>query len=100
MRRAPAAGHGISNVSWPPLFRLNSFARGAGNPPPSDGRDGRDGRAASGAPSPDHELHRGLPRGGQAYFSLRQLIEARFSNVLDSISISKPLRSRYFKVST
>ena len=33
-----------------------------------------------------------------AYFSLRQLIEPRVSVVLDSISTSKPLRSRYFSV--
>ena len=34
------------------------------------------------------------------YFSLRQFAEARFSIVPDSISMSKPLRSRYFSVST
>lgn len=34
------------------------------------------------------------------YFSLRQLTEPRFSTVLDSISTSKPFRSRYFSVST
>lgn len=34
------------------------------------------------------------------YFSLRQLTEPRFSTVLDSISMSKPLRSRYLSVIT
>lgn len=34
------------------------------------------------------------------YFSFRQLSEPRFSTVLDSISMSKPRRSRYFSVST
>ena len=35
-----------------------------------------------------------------AYFSLRQFTEARFSTVLDSIWMSKPLRSRYFSIIT
>ena len=34
------------------------------------------------------------------YFSVRQFTEARFSTVLDSIWMSKPLRSRYFSIST
>ena len=34
------------------------------------------------------------------YFSFRQFTDPRFSTVLDSISMSKPLRSRYFKVIT
>ena len=34
------------------------------------------------------------------YFSLRLFTDARFSTVLDSISMSKPRRSRYFSVST
>ena len=34
------------------------------------------------------------------YFSFRQFTEPRFSTVLDSISMSKPLRSRYFRVIT
>ena len=38
------------------------------------------------------------PAARAAYFSLRQLIEPRVSMVLDSISTSKPLRSRYFSV--
>jgi len=36
----------------------------------------------------------------RGYFSLRQLIEPRFSIVLDSTSMSKPRPSRYFSVST
>ena len=39
-------------------------------------------------------------RSMRCYFSLRQLIEARFSTVLDSIWMSKPLRSRYFSIIT
>jgi hypothetical protein len=38
--------------------------------------------------------------GRGRYFSLRQFTEPRFSTVLDSISMSKPLRSRYFNVTT
>lgn len=34
------------------------------------------------------------------YRSLRQFTEPRVSTVLDSISRSKPLRSRYFRIST
>ncbi len=34
------------------------------------------------------------------YFSRRQLIEPRFSTVLDSTSTSNPRRSRYFSVIT
>ena len=41
-----------------------------------------------------HHAHR------SNHFSFRQLTEPRFSTVLDSISMSKPLRSRYFSVIT
>ena len=37
---------------------------------------------------------------GRRYFSLRQFTDALFSTVLDSTSMSKPLRNRYFNVST
>lgn len=44
----------------------------------------------------------GVKQPGRArlYFSLRQLMEPRFSTVLDSTSMSKPRRSRYFRVIT
>lgn len=40
------------------------------------------------------------PGRARLYFSLRQLMEPRFSTVLDSTSMSKPRRSRYFRVIT
>ncbi len=45
-----------------------------------------------------HEISFSSEVMGPFYFSLRQLIEPRLSIVLDSISMSKPLRSRYFRV--
>src|SRR3546814_6967442 len=49
-------------------------------------------------PSCSYRHPRGAP--SDPYFSFRQLIDPRFSTLLDSISMSKPRSSRYLSVST
>src|SRR3546814_5601236 len=60
--------------------------------PGPSGRDEARDRTRSRKPSPE--------LGEEPYFSFRQLIDPRFSTLLDSISMSKPRSSRYLSVST